>query len=106
MEDTLSKKVLKVTMFCGHLGFEPSRFFSVITSSAWGLSLFKMTFIITDEADGSEVLVELFWEYNGLRQHPIPLPPPSPNPLHPEKKKNKKKQQLIKNRILNNENAV
>ena len=47
---------------------------SEIISSAWGLSIFKITFSMTDEADSSVVLAELqvalFREYNNQRLSP------------------------------------
>ena len=47
MQDTFSNK-FTVTLFCGgHLGFEPSQFFSNYLTT-------------TDDADDSEVLVELY----------------------------------------------
>ena len=48
---------------------------SAIISSVWGLSLFKITFSMTDEADSSVVLAELqvalFRECNNQRVHGV-----------------------------------
>ena len=59
---------------------------SAIISSAWGLSLFKMTFNMTDEADSSVVLAELqvalFRECNNQRLSPWGRPfSCSPDPV-------------------------